>query len=664
MVAGSLRRTSKTLLALVLGATFALPARAALTWQPQGPAFQVNTYALSDQLHPAVATDADGNFVALWIDKLRGLFLRRFDAAGTPLTPEIRVDDPPIPAAWLARQDLPRIAMDGKSGGFAIVYSSSDGIWIRRFNAIAQPLDRIGLPYNATGELLLEPDAVYDEAGSLQVVWRATTPTRTFILFQRLDPQGRAVGGASPANEVIAGARRRPRLALDPWSGDVLVTWVDERETGNPDVWARRLDASGQPRGPEFHVDTDNHGNGEAQSAQPLAHGDGGFSVVWSNFLPASPIGATVEVRAQRYDALGTRFGPETLVTGEGADTNPAAAVLDSHGDVLVLWPGTDRHSPDSAVFGRLFDSSWQPLTEAFEVNSRFPRDQTQPAVTVDSQDRFVALWAGGEGEVPAPGTPTPEIGSLGVFGQRFTFGGCRPDDTRLCLNGDRFQVEVAWKNPSNGQTGSGHPVPLTDDTGALWFFGPANLELLVKVLDGRAVNGNFWFYSGALSNVEYTITVTDTVAGRVRTYHNAPGQFTSLADVSAFPDTAPKVASSVLPPFETAGVCAADALCLAGGRFRVEVDFIDPRTGGAGRGQAHGLTADTGAFWFFGPANLELMVKVLDGRIVNGRFWVFFGALSDVAYTLTVTDTETGKQKTYRNDPGTLASRADTSAF
>src|SRR4051794_37381499 len=60
MVAGFLRRTSKALFILVLGAACALPARAALTWQPQGPAFQVNTYTPSDQFHPAVATDADG----------------------------------------------------------------------------------------------------------------------------------------------------------------------------------------------------------------------------------------------------------------------------------------------------------------------------------------------------------------------------------------------------------------------------------------------------------------------------------------------------------------------------------------------------------------------------------------------------------------------------
>jgi hypothetical protein len=54
----------------------------------------------------------------------------------------------------------------------------------------------------------------------------------------------------------------------------------------------------------------------------------------------------------------------------------------------------------------------------------------------------------------------------------------------------------------------------------------------------------------------------------------------------------------------------------------------------------------------------------VLDGRGVNGRFWVYYGALSDVKYTITVTDTETGETKTYENAPGGLVSRADVEAF
>jgi len=57
-------------------------------------------------------------------------------------------------------------------------------------------------------------------------------------------------------------------------------------------------------------------------------------------------------------------------------------------------------------------------------------------------------------------------------------------------------------------------------------------------------------------------------------------------------------------------------------------------------------------------------VIKVLDARAVNGRFWVFYGALSNVGYTITVTDTETGDAKTYRNELGSFGSVGDTAAF
>ena len=48
-------------------------------------------------------------------------------------------------------------------------------------------------------------------------------------------------------------------------------------------------------------------------------------------------------------------------------------------------------------------------------------------------------------------------------------------------------------------------------------------------------------------------------------------------------------------------------------------------------------------------------MVKVLDGRTLNDKFWVFYGALSDVEYWITVTDTVTGARKRYHNRPGNI---------
>jgi len=67
---------------------------------------------------------------------------------------------------------------------------------------------------------------------------------------------------------------------------------------------------------------------------------------------------------------------------------------------------------------------------------------------------------------------------------------------------------------------------------------------------------------------------------------------------------------------------------------------------------------------WFFTPNNVELAVKLVDGRTFNGRFWFFVGSLSDVEYTVVVTDLTTGTKKTYDNPSGRLASMADTAAF
>ena len=74
--------------------------------------------------------------------------------------------------------------------------------------------------------------------------------------------------------------------------------------------------------------------------------------------------------------------------------------------------------------------------------------------------------------------------------------------------------------------------------------------------------------------------------------------------------------------------------------------------------------TGQTGFFWFFDEENIELAAKVLDGRALNGRHWLLYGGLSDVEYTLTVTDTVTGLTKDYTNERGSVCGRVDTNAF
>ena len=113
---------------------------------------------------------------------------------------------------------------------------------------------------------------------------------------------------------------------------------------------------------------------------------------------------------------------------------------------------------------------------------------------------------------------------------------GCAPGAETLCLRDGRFRVEAAWRN-FEGATGIVRPAAITTgESGLLWFFEPDNWEVLIKVLDGCAVNGRFWVFHAAATTVEMALTVTDTATGQVRDYGNPLGVLApAVNDTDAF---------------------------------------------------------------------------------------------------------------------------------
>jgi hypothetical protein len=128
-------------------------------------------------------------------------------------------------------------------------------------------------------------------------------------------------------------------------------------------------------------------------------------------------------------------------------------------------------------------------------------------------------------------GVPPPCSESEGLRARRLALGG----ETDLLLRDGRFRLAVTWDDPFNGGSGVGRPLPESDQSGSFWFFEEANRELLVKVLDGRAINGHWWVFYGSLTNVGFTLTVTDQASGETRTYENPPLTFASRGDTEAF---------------------------------------------------------------------------------------------------------------------------------
>ena len=75
-------------------------------------------------------------------------------------------------------------------------------------------------------------------------------------------------------------------------------------------------------------------------------------------------------------------------------------------------------------------------------------------------------------------------------------------------------------------------------------------------------------------------------------------------------------------------------------------------------------LRASFGGFTFFGPDDLQVAVRIDDHRRDFGHWWFSSIALTNFEYDLTVTDTQTGRQRKYHNPDGTYGGLFDSQAF
>ncbi|HEY6323034.1 MAG TPA: hypothetical protein VJA16_15900 [Thermoanaerobaculia bacterium] len=106
----------------------------------------------------------------------------------------------------------------------------------------------------------------------------------------------------------------------------------------------------------------------------------------------------------------------------------------------------------------------------------------------------------------------------------------CVASDNVMCIDdlpGDqRFKVTVTYHTTQGGGlSGTGQEIPMAPlgvaQGGLFWFFNPTNPEMLVKIIDGCALNQRIWVFISAGTNVGFTVTVHDTAFGATHIYTN-----------------------------------------------------------------------------------------------------------------------------------------------
>lgn len=273
-------------------------------------------------------------------------------------------------------------------------------------------------------------------------------------------------------------------------NGGFVVAWTDTShspdDTSSTAVRGQVFDASGARSGSEFLINTITVNGQEDPSVTDLT--DGGFVVTWTDSSHSPDDTSTYAVRGQKFDASGSKIGPEFLVNTTTVDYqlfSSASGLVG--GGFVVTWQDESLTGGDAsgyAVRGQLFDAGGVKSGTEFLVNSTTSSNQGDPSVSGLAGGGFVVTW---EDNSQSPDDPT----ALAVRGQVYDSLGAKIGSEFLVNTSTASYQE---KSSVSGLTNGGFIVT--------WQDGGTN-----------SVRGQLFDANGTRTGVEFAV---DTVTGQL----------------------------------------------------------------------------------------------------------------------------------------------------
>jgi phosphoheptose isomerase len=376
-----------------------------------GSEFQVNTYTPLLQRTPDLGSDSLGGFVVVWTSAgqdgyTNGVFGRRFDSAGVAKGVEFQVS-----VATIGQQVEPAVALDA-SGDFVVAWTSyafsGKDVFARRFDAAGVPQGVVFQVNSSTADAQYQPAVALDQDGDFVIAWASLQQdaSQSGIFARRFNASGTA-GPEFQVNSYTPNSQSLPAIALDA-DGDFVIVWASDYQDGpgfqSRGVFGRRFNALGVPLGAEFQINSYTPGSQGDPDVDLDADGD--FVVVWNSALQD---GGSYGVFAQRFDSLGARRGTEIPINSflAGDQVQPAVALHD-RGDFAVTWSSAAQDGDGFGVFASEVAASGVP-TGDFQLSLHTAGNQQAPRIAADAQGHFVVAWQSEQ-----------DGDAAGIFAQRF----------------------------------------------------------------------------------------------------------------------------------------------------------------------------------------------------------------------------------------------------
>ena len=383
---------------------------AVVAWNDE---FLVNTTTLGNQMNGRVVALADGRFFVVWTDAvIPELFVtgnstrfQLFNADGTKSGGEVVLDRPAYTLV-----SVPSVAALA-DGGFAISWTD-DTIDPSDWSIRSQVFNGDGT--ERSGQILANTINGGDQSwsasaglvgGRYVVTWNddGQNPGDTSgfaVRGQMFNADGTMFGASFLVNTTTFSNQIYSSITALT-GGGFVVSWSDDSAqagSGDTSVYAARaqiFDASGNKVGTHILLNTTTSQN---QAYPKLAALDAGkFVAVWEDASASGGDTSGLAVRAQMFNADGTKSGTEILVNTSttGSQSQPEIASL-LGGRFVIVWTDASQLGGDnsvSSIKAQAFNADGTTYGGEILVNQTTAGAQSRVNVTGLADGRFVVRW-------------------------------------------------------------------------------------------------------------------------------------------------------------------------------------------------------------------------------------------------------------------------------
>ena len=352
----------------------------------------VNTSNANNQKDADIAIDSSGNYVIVWESK-DTIYLQKYNSDGTQNGQNTLVND--TSTSFLRKN--PAIVMND-SGEYVIVWESveqdgdEEGIYAQYYNPDHTIRKSEFLVNTDTLDKQKNPDVAIANNGVFVVVWESNRGSveKKDIYAQLFDDTGQPQGNEIHVNTYTKDDQKEPVVGMNPNTDEFVVVWQSRFQDGSAEgIYAQRFISNGIRIGAEFLV---NATTDKGQTLPVICRDTSKFIIAW---VSDDQDGDGKGIYAQIYDDVGGVLKPEFLINNETENDQkmPSIGCDDCAGGFNVVWESLGQDGDDKGVFGKIYDSKGDTVSDEFQINTSTAGKQEKPVVTATVRNSFIVAW-------------------------------------------------------------------------------------------------------------------------------------------------------------------------------------------------------------------------------------------------------------------------------